>query len=241
MKIIAQFTAWNSADVISLAILAVHKFVDEIRVFDGAYAHMKTLGYESPHSTDGTKEIVMALAPKLACPIKWFDCQDFWSMELSKYNFMLKQLKPDDWELFLATDDIVIGNLQEAFRRVKEEKKALVGYIPVYELRFEDVDWINIQANKNPDFVSLLSKKPYIFRIDDKARFIKWQEGLYHEGAHIWLFNNQRIEHRQWKSILLDEIKIIHLKWLRGCSNKEMVKAINDYENSPEIKYKGQE
>jgi len=208
MRIIAQCFIWNGSKFISACILAIHKYVDEIQVFDGAFAHMKTLGIKTPESTDGTKEIVMGLAPKLACPVKWFSCQDFWKTETAKKTFMLKYWHPDEWMFRLGSDELPVGNVRAAFERIRREEKALVGCIPMIEMR-------------------LKNGIPHLVKIDDKPRFFRWQEGLHWKGCHWAFYNGQDIFRGKWAKIVLDEMRLLHLKYLR---KEETLQAQLSYE-----------
>ena len=103
MRIIAQAKVWNTAQFITAPILRIHKHVDEIQVFDGAYKFMGEKGYvRVPESTDGTKEILQALAPKLECKLRWIGCSDYYNHEIDKKLFMLKFWRPGEWKYVLS-------------------------------------------------------------------------------------------------------------------------------------------
>lgn len=197
MRVIAQAQVWNNAQFITAPILAIHKYVDEIQCFDGAYKFMGEKGYaDRPQSTDGTKQILMTLAPKLKCKLKWFDCDHFWKDEIAKKTFMLKFWNEGEWRYWLNDDELPGGNIEKAFNRVRREEKALVGYVPMAE--------------------------PYLqngkFRLRDlglKPRFLRWQKGLHWREKHYKLYNAQGVPREKWPRIVLNEMCILHLKYLR--------------------------
>lgn len=68
-RIIVQAYVWNSSQFLTAPIMALHRFVDEIQIFDGAWKGYPTA--KVPWSTDGTEQVVKAL--KLNCPLKWLN------------------------------------------------------------------------------------------------------------------------------------------------------------------------
>ena len=208
-RVIAQAQVWNNAQYITAPIMAIHKYLDEIQVFDGAYVQMrKFANAEVPQSTDGTKEILMALAPKLKCKLRWVDCKKFWKNEIEKKTFMLKYWRSGEWRYWLNDDEIPGDNIGKVFKRVREERKALVGYVPMVEPRL-----------KNGKF--------WLKDLGFKPRFLKWQKGLHWREKHYRLYNGQGVPREQWPRIVLKEMCLLHLKYLRP---KERVRAQLAYE-----------
>lgn len=209
MKIIAQSFCWNSAQFIAAPILAIHKYVDEIQCFDGAYQFMKKAGYAKvPYSTDGTEQVLKAL--KLACPLKWIPCTGFYENEVAKKMFMQQNefWKPNEWKYLLSDDEIPTGDIAGAFNRVRNNKEALAGYIPMLEVK------------------NLKPGAPLVY-FHAKPRLLKWQPGLHWEGNHWNLLNGKGQPRDKWPRITLTEMTLIHLKWLRI---RDRLKMQLDYE-----------
>lgn len=197
--LIAQSFCWNCAQFIAAPILRVHRLVDEIQCFDGAYKFMKDAGYATfPYSTDGTAEVIRSL--KLACPVRWISCTRFYENEVAKKMFMQRQQfwKPGEWKYVLSDDEVPTGKIVSAFNRVRDEKKALIAYVPMVEVR---------PIQKAPNVaLKYLGYKP---------RFLKWQKGLHWRGKHYRLFNGAGQPRESWPKIMLSEMTLIHLKYLR--------------------------
>lgn len=173
---------------------------------------MKKAGYAKvPYSTDGTEQVVKAL--KLACPLKWIPCTGFYKNEAAKKSFMLEFWKPDEWKYLLNDDEIPTGDVAGAFNRVRNNKEALAGYIPMLEVR------------------NLRIGEPLV-NLGDKPRLVKWQPGLHYRGSHWSLFNAKGQFRDNWPRITLTEMTLIHLKWLRI---RERLKMQLDYEKVPEV------
>lgn len=155
--IIAQCFCWNSAQFIAMPILAIHKYVNEIQVFDGAYKWMKKAGYAKvPWSIDGTEQVVKGL--KLACPLKWIPCTQFYTQKI-KRTMMVKHWrkeKGDAWRYLMADDELPVGNVAKAFQRIRREKHASDGFVSVIEV-------MGRQLRKPP--------------VSDRKRFVRLAKG----------------------------------------------------------------
>lgn len=192
-RIIVQSFCWNCAQFIAAPLIAVHKYVDEIQCFDGAYEHMRKYT-KTPHSTDGTDKVVKGL--NLECPVLWIPCKDFYKNEVDKKTFMQTQKfwKLGEWKYILSDDEIPIGDVAQAFKRVREDNKTLVGYVPMLE----------VHPSKNT-----------LKNLGFKPRFLKWQPGLHWRGKHYDLYNAKKRHRDTWPKIVLEEMRLIHLKHLR--------------------------
>lgn len=196
-RMIAQSFVWNSAQFITAPIMAVHEHVDEIQIFDGAYQFMKDAGYAKvPGSTDGTDRIIRGL--RLKCDLIWIPCEKFYENETAKKMFMqqLKFWKPDEWKYILSDDELPVGSVGQAFKRVRVED-ALVGYVRM---------WEPYLSKKGEFHLKYLGWKP---------RFLKWQKGLHWVGKHHQLYNAEGVHREQWLKIALTEMSILHLKHMR--------------------------
>lgn len=198
-RLIVQTFTWNVAQFITAPIVAVHKYVDEIQVFDGAYQFMKDAGYaEVPWSTDGTEDILKALAPHLSCPLRWIPCREFYAHEIAKKMFMqqLEFWKPGEWKFLLEDDEIPTGDLHQVFERVRH-LEVLVGYVRMWE--------------------PYLTKKGVLLLKDRgwKPRFHRWQEGYHWRGKHYQSYNAQGIPRSKWPSVRLSKMSFLHLKHMR--------------------------
>ncbi len=197
-KIIAQSFVWNAAQFITAPIMAVHKYVDEIQVFDGAFQFMKDAGYAKvPQSTDGTDRIIRGLS--LKCDLTWVPCENFYENEVAKKMFMhqRKFWKPEEWKYVLSDDELPAGDVEGAFKLVRNSVEALVGYVRMWEPYF---------SKKREIHLKYLGWKP---------RFLKWQEGLHWVGKHYQLYNAEGVHRDQWPKIVLTEIAILHFKYMR--------------------------
>lgn len=198
-KIIAQAMVWNAAQFVAAPILAVHKYVDEIQVFDGAYQFMQDAGYAKvPWSTDGTAQIVWSL--RVDCPLKWIPCTDFYENEVAKKSFMQQEQywKPDTWRYLLADDEIPVGDLAIEFGRVRSAKDELCAYLRFYEPFFD---------KRMECHIKYLGWKP---------RFHMWQLGLHYRGRHDLFHNVQGRKVSEWRPrLVLEDISMLHYKHIR--------------------------
>ena len=198
-RLIAQAFVWNVAQFITASIAATHKHVDEIQIFDGAYQFMKDAGYaEVPWSTDGTEDILKALAPHLSCPLRWIPCKEFYAHEIAKKMFMqqLEFWKPSEWKYMLVDDELPVGSIHQVFEQVRHSE-ALVGYVRMWEPFRNKKDEIHLKD---------LRWKP---------RFHRWQEGYHWRGKHWQSYNAQGVPRSKWPSIRLSGMAFLHLKHMR--------------------------
>ncbi|GAI87066.1 unnamed protein product, partial [marine sediment metagenome] len=161
-----------------------------------------------PESTDGTKEILQALAPKLECKLRWIGCSDYYKHEIDKKVFMLKFWRPGEWKYVLSDDELPGGEIAAAFSKVRNEETALVGYIPLVTAVFRE------------------SK----FRLTSpvlKPRFFRWQPGLHWKKKHDSFYNAEGVFRDKWPRIVLKEMYLLHLKYFRPPNR---LKAQNAYE-----------
>ena len=198
-RLIAQSFVWHVAQFITAPTLAVHQYVDEIQVFDGAYQFMKDAGYtEVPWSTDGTEDVLKALAPHLNCPLRWVPCKEFYAHEIAKKLFLQgpEFWKPGEWKYLLSDDELPVGNVGQAFETIRSSD-TLLGRVRMWEP----------QLAKNGEIaLRYLGWKPRLF---------KWQEGLHWVGKHWQLHNAQGVFRGDWPTIDLSEMFILHLKHMR--------------------------
>lgn len=210
LRIVVQSYVWNAAQFIAASLLALHKYVSEIQVFDGAWKGYPTA--KVPWSTDGTEQIVKSL--KLKCPLKWFQCKTFYESQVAKKTCMLKHLHPDEWQYLLADDELPTRNIHGAFERIRKETKALVGFIPSIQIHPE-------------------APKPGIFRrshLVGNPRLFKWQKGFHFGKFHNIILNAKNVSYKRWPRIVLNEMLIVHLKW---CRHLERRQAQSQYQKKP--------
>lgn len=103
MKLVVGMNVFNEATYIAKAIESVCDVADEIRVYDGAYADYP---HDTPYSTDGTLEIVKALAKKCD-KIKLFTVEECWKSQIAKRNAMFEGLEEGDYFLKLDGDEYI--------------------------------------------------------------------------------------------------------------------------------------
>lgn len=179
--------------------MAVHRFVDEIQIFDGAFRFMKSSGYAKvPWSTDNTEQVVKSL--HLNCDLTWVPCEDFYENEIAKKLFMqqLKFWKPCEWKYILSDDEIPVGNIASEFKKVRNSEDALCAYIRFYEPFFDK------------------EMKCHLKYLGRKPRFHKWQPGLHYRGRHDLYYNEKGVKVADWRPrLILDEMFILHLKHMR--------------------------
>ncbi len=203
-RIIVQAYVWNAAQFIAAPILAMHKYVDEIQVFDGAWKGYP--GAKVPWSTDNTEQVVKAL--KLKCPLKWIPCKKFYASQVAKKTFMLKYWKPGEWMYLMADDEVPVGNIKKAFGRLrKAPKNIVIGYVPAVRIMWKNVP------------------KPGIFRRahlgGTAPRLYKWQKGFHYGKTHNIILSAKKTGRDKWPRITLNEMLIVHLKWLRHPERRE--------------------
>lgn len=213
-KIIAQSFAWNVAQFITAPIVAVHKYVDEIQVFDGAYQFMGDAGYAKvPWSTDGTEDVLKALAPHLSCAFRWIPTKEFYANEAAKKTFMQRRefWKPGEWKYLLSDDEIPAGrNMAADFKEVKNSEDALAAWLRLYEPFFDK------EMNCKLKYSGW------------KCRFIKWQPGLHFRGRHDRQYNREGLHTNDWRPrLVLRSTCILNLRFLRPF---ERLKPMLDYE-----------
>ena len=165
-RMIGHFFVWNSAQFVAWRLLETHKHVDSIFIFDGAYKIMKDKGFtKAPYSTDGTREIVNALRRRLKCKIRYMREKKFYPNKPAAYRKRsLKCWKRSEWMYLMADDEMLMGNVETAFRKIRNEKKAKVIYVPMKELT--------------------LGRQQYI-DLGWKRRFFIWQPGLHWKSHHF--------------------------------------------------------
>ncbi|MBA7490849.1 hypothetical protein ES702_01392 [subsurface metagenome] len=209
-RLIVQSYVWNAAQFITAPILALHGYVDEIQIFDGAWKGYPTA--KVPWSTDGTEQVVKNL--KLDCPLQWIPCKEFYKSQVAKKTFMLKYWHPNEWRYLMADDEVPVGNIKGAFERVRRaDQKIMIGFIPTVRI--------------------MLHPKPHLFQRKRKyaPRLFRWQKGFHYGKTHNIILNAEKMFRDNWRPrIFLDEMLIVHLKWLR---HKERREAQLKYQKKP--------
>lgn len=198
-RLIVQSFVWNVAQFVAAPIMAIHKYVDEIQVFDGAYQFMGDAGYAKvPWSTDGTGDVLKALMPHLGCPLRWIPCKEFYAHEIAKKLFIQRPefWKLGEWKYWLADDELPVGDIDQAFERIRSSE-FLVGYVRMWEPYLTKSSEIRLKS------------------LGWKARLFKWQEGLHWVDKHYQLYNAQGVRREEWPSVKLSEMSILHLKRMR--------------------------
>lgn len=231
-KVVVHASVWNSAQFIASAILPIQKYVDEIFVFDGAYGHMKKFT-TVPWSTDGTEQIVKAL--KLNCTLIWVPCKDFFEDEIAKRTFMMKYLNEDEWMYLLSDDEIATMNVQTAFQRIRSENQAVMGHVPMIEFpRGKEFRMEVPNGPLNPYEMTLERQLRAVKGTGGKdflkPRFFKGGEGIHWRGGLSDVYNGKGERWEIWPYIVLDEMLLWHVKWLR---NETRHKMQLDYEGIP--------
>lgn len=226
-KIVAQAQVWNCAQFITASILPIQKYVDELWLFDGAYEYMKKFT-NVPWSTDGTEEIVKAL--KLNCKLIWVPCKDFFETDLAKRKFMIKHLNDGEWLFELEDDEIATMNVEGAFQRVRNSTEAQVGFIPMIEFPQAQELYSDVPENINP-YEYTLERQLRALKEGGGQPFLKprfWKnEGMYFTIGISDIYDGQERHYEKWSRIVLDEMFLWHLKWLR---ERERCKMQLDYE-----------
>lgn len=195
-RLVAHGQIWNAAQFISAPVLAIHQYVDEIYIFDGAYRFLQESGQvDVPQSTDNTEQVVQSL--KLDCPLTWVPCEDFYENEVAKKMFMLEYWKPGEWKYWLNDDEIPGGDIEQACKRVRGSK-ALIGYVRMWEPR--------LNRKTGGLLLKFLGWKP---------RFFGWQEGMHWKDRHWPAYNAEGVPIGKWPGIKLHEMVFIHLTSLR--------------------------
>lgn len=239
-KIIAQAQVWNCAQFLTASILPIHKYVDEIWLFDGAYKHMKKFT-KVPWSTDGTKEIAEAL--NLDCKLVWVSCTKFFETQIAKLTFMINHLDDGDWLYLLSDDEIATMNVESAFQRVRNEKKADIGFVPMLE--FPRAQELHNGIPEDVPEGPITGMQVYEYSLERQHRALKQQDGWQNRHPRFWRnkgmhfrnegrfynpYNSEGTRYTEWPRINLDEMCLWHFKWLR---EKNRHKMQLDYEGIP--------
>lgn len=229
-KIVAQAQVWNCAQFITASILPIQKYVDEIWLFDGAYEHMKKFT-DVPWSTDGTEEIVKAL--KLDCKLVWVPCKDFFETELAKRIFMIKHLNDGEWMYELHDDEIATMDIEATFKRVRNAEGVEVGFVPMLQYPRARELFSPVPEDINP-YEYMLERQLRALKKEGGHAFLAprfWKnEGMYFTIGISNIYDRQGRHYDKWPSIVLSEMFIWHLKWLR---ERDRHKMMLDYEYIP--------
>jgi len=229
---------WNCAQFITAAILPIHKYVDEIWLFDGAYKHMEKF-VKVPWSTDGTEEIVKAL--KLDSKLIWVPCKDFFTTEVAKKNFMVQYSNDGEWIYDLVDDEIAGMDVKGAFERIRNSKDIQLGLVPMLEFPrarelFSPIPEGKMYTDINP-YEYVLHRMLLALREGGKDAFLRVRflknEGLHFRDTVSDIYDRQGRHYTKWSHIVLGEMFIWHIKWLR---EKDRLKQQLDYEQiSPSL------
>jgi hypothetical protein len=101
-KLVAIYNVYNEEQTIKDSISTIIDYVDEVHVYDGAWA---PYDYVPFRSTDRTQQIVEALGPK----IKFFETERLYGSQWEKRSVSLSGLNDGDYFIWLDGDEMVLN------------------------------------------------------------------------------------------------------------------------------------
>jgi len=196
LKLHATINIYNDPMFLAACLESIKDVVDDIIVVDGAYeAYLKHFREFSPWatawSTDGTLEILQSIKglPPLRIHHTESD-QICWPNQVDKRNFMINQVPNEDWFLGIDSDEMLMGDPQEALEKVYDSG-CIVAQMPLYT---PGVQVDRVIPKWHP---RLFQKKP----------------GMHYKGTHWHLRDKQgRIIEEKYPMFWTDKMAIVHFK-----------------------------
>jgi glycosyltransferase involved in cell wall biosynthesis len=138
---------YNDHVALPFTLDSVKDVVDSIIIADGAY-QLYYDTYKSidknvkPYSTDGTLEIIKALAPDLP-PIKILGCPKGkpWANQVVKRNALVDAVPVQDWFMVLDSDEMFFGDIEEGINEIMMSG-CVAGRVPLYNVGLEMEGWL---------------------------------------------------------------------------------------------------
>lgn len=235
---IVAYNVYNNAATIRESLLSVLPYVEKVIAVDGAYIRFPHK-LKSGASTDETKKIFHELCgPKLT----WI-AQKKPMSQVAKKNMLLRNIPNGEWFFRLAGDEIVTGNIKEAFDFAESSKYRNIG---VPAKNFHPI-WKGYKVLKVPKYggyacVELnppiprrewgkIKWKPY-FGVGN--RLVLKQKGLRFKGHHSTMFVGRKPMRIQVKVkdilIINQPQKVGWRRWHQKIAYKKKRYKEGDYE-----------
>jgi len=168
---------------------------------------LKDKGFaDVPWSTDGTRQIAESLP--LECKLTYVQREEFWPNLVAARTFSLEYWKNGEWMYPMAADEILIGNVGQAFQKIRTEKVADVIYLQMREFQ---------------------PKNPWITELGWKRRFFRWQQGLHWGQTHNDFRNKNNVYVEKWPEKSRMKIKNLWILHLKRLQFSERIQAANAY------------
>jgi len=194
IAVIAVYNVYNNAATIRESLLSVLPHVEKVIAIDGAYIRFPHK-LKSGASTDATKKIFHDLCDS---KLTWI-AQKKPMSQVAKKNKLLRNIPNEKWFFRLAGDEIITGNIQEAFDFAESSKHRNIG-VPIKN--FHPV-WKGYRVRKIPryDLHACVFLEPLIPRKRwDKLEWIPYfgvgnrlvlkQKGLRFKDHHSTMFKD---------------------------------------------------
>lgn len=196
MKLHAVLNLYNDRTFLPAMLESIREVVDSLIVVDGSYAqylqHYKAfVPNAKAWSTDGSLEIIDAFKDKPeVCIFKTKDENTCWENQAVKRNFCINQVPDDDAFLIIDADEMLMGDVQEAFEKFYES-----GCI----------------AMQTPLYTPGLQQDRIVPRWHPRV-FLK-RPGMHYKGTHWHLRDkNDRIIEEKYPLFFTDLAALVHLK-----------------------------
>ena len=235
---IAVYNVYNSVATIRESLLSVLPYVERVIVIDGAYIRFPHK-LKSGASTDATKEIFHELC---GSNLTWIPQKKLMS-QVAKRNKLLRHIPNGEWFFRLSGDEIVTGNIREAFDFAESSKYRNIG-VPIKN--FHPI-WKGYKVVKIPKYGSRptvvlnppiprrkwskIKWKPY-FGVGN--RLVLKQKGLRFRGHHSTMFKGRNLMRIQTKVkdilIINQPHKVGWKRWHQKIAYKQKRHKEGDYE-----------
>ena len=203
---IAVYNVFNTAKTIRESLLSVLPFVTKVIAIDGAYKrfpHKKWSGA----STDGTKKIFRKLC---GSKLIWINSRRPKS-QVAKKNCLFKRIPVGTWFFRIAGDEVVTGNVGEAFWIAESSHYRNIG-VPIknfhpiwkgYKVKYiQGHAYVELDPPIPQDRWNTIQWKPYY---GEANRIVKKQRGLHFKNHHSQMYVRKTLMRRQYR---LDNILI---------------------------------
>lgn len=200
-------SVYNEAVWIRSCVERFQDQIDELVVVDGAWRPLVVAGLvPSFASNDGTLNILRDM--KLSCKLTIIDApKDGWICHARQRAELLKYFNEGDWRYLTAPDEIAVGDVHKTFDEVRNEDKALCGYVPLVA----PPNPLGLYPKNYAQVEAVIEKHKYdVIQPTLKPRFHKWQPDLWIGGEHSTFYNTNNIPREQWPRFNLKHIRHVH-------------------------------
>jgi glycosyltransferase involved in cell wall biosynthesis len=129
----ACINLYNDCQFLATCLESIKEYVDEIIIADGAYElyyrqFKQAYPQAQPWSTDGSLQIIESLDGLPA--VRILRCTKPWLNQTVKRNALLDAVHPGEWFLIIDADEMLTGDIDEAFTEITESG-CVLGRIPL--------------------------------------------------------------------------------------------------------------